>query len=191
MRIEKIRFNKIKVTFSTEDLIAHNLTPDAVRHNAPAAQEVFWRVLKQAEEETGFSAEDGRLMIEVHSFSDDSIVLYITKLDLDDSVPFSPSRKKVRMRVKTVEDEKSDELCLMFDSFEDSVSLANSSVSVLGGELYFYDGKYYIIASKESDAKCSEFGKVISSPLFTASLREKGIKICDDAAETLRANFRD
>lgn len=194
MRIEKIRFNKIKVTFSVEDLILHGLTPEAVRQNAPAAQEVFWSVLKQAEEETGFCAEDGRLMIEARSCPDDSLVLYITKLDSDEDikVPLHPAKKRAKMRIRAVDSSASNgESCLVFDSIEDVIALANSSLDISGGELYFYRDKYYLIISSESEAQCSEFGKSVSSPYMASVLREHGKFLCGDAAEVLRKNFRD
>ncbi len=193
MRIEKIRFNKIKVTFSVEDLVLRGLTPEAVRQNAPVAQEMFWSVLKQAEEETGFRAEDGKLMIEVRSCPDDSLVMYITKLDSDEDikVPLYPAKKRAKMRIRAVDSSASNgESCLVFDSIEDAIALANSSLDIGGGELYFYRDKYYLIISSESEAQCSEFGRSVPSPYMTAVLREHGKFLCGDAAAVLRKYFR-
>lgn len=192
MRIEKIRFNKIKVTFSVEDLILHGLTPDAVRQNAPAAQEVFLSVLKQAEEETGFCAEDGRLMIEVRSCPDDSLVMYITKLEAAEDIksPLHQAKKRAKMRIRAVDSSASDgESCLLFNSFEDAIRLASAPLEISGGELYFYRGKYYLIISSDSSAQCSEFGRSVSSPFMSALLREHGKLLCGDAIEVLRRNF--
>lgn len=195
MRIEKIRFNKIKVTFSVEDLIMHGLTPEAVRQNAPAAQEVFWSVLKQAEAEIGFCAEDGRLMIEARSCPDDSLVLYITKLDSEDEeirAALRSVKKKAKMRIRAVDRSASDgESCLSFGSIEDVIALANSSVDISGGELYLYRDKYYLIISSESEARCSEYGRSVSSPFTAALLREHGTLLCGDAIEVMRKNFRE
>lgn len=192
MKIEKIRFNKIKVTFSTEELITQGITPEAVRKNSSDVQEIFYDVLRRAEEETGFSVEGGRIMIEAHTLPDESLVLYITKL-LDDDEPILPlmPRKKVKMRIRAVDPASSNgETCLMFDSFEDVVSLAALNDNLSGGELYFYKDRYYLIISSDSEASCSEFGRSVPSRFFGATLREHGRLVCSDAAEKLRENFR-
>ena len=45
MKIEKIHLNKIKVTFTPDDLIEHNLSVSAVKDNAPWVQKVLMSVV--------------------------------------------------------------------------------------------------------------------------------------------------
>ncbi len=182
MKIEKLRSNKIKVTFSQEDMLIHGLTPELVAKNAPAAREVFWEVLRQAEAETGFSAEDGKLMIEAMPGADDSLVLYITRLEQDEALPF---RKKVRLKIKNAEEGN----CLMFSSFDDIVDMARAMPDLNGGTLYFYKEKYYLVMPSDTLELLSEFGKKTSAPYIASILSEHGKLICENAMETIREYF--
>ena len=193
MRIEKIRFNKIKVTFSSDDLLSHGLTPEAVAKNSPAAQEIFWDVLRRAEEETGFSAENGKLMIEAMTAAgDDSLILYITRLDSNDAFTsgFYPAKKRIKPRIRSVDPSSSGgESCLAFSSFEDIISLVNSSIGLSGGRLYYWNDNYYLIISGDSAAACSEFGKSVSSKYVQPLVEEHGKLLSKSAAEDIREHF--
>ena len=59
MKIEKIHLNKIKVTFTPDDLIEHNITLSAVKENAPRLQNILMSVVRRAEEEVGFVIRRG------------------------------------------------------------------------------------------------------------------------------------
>ncbi len=182
MKIEKLRSNKIKVTFSQEDMLIHGLTPELVAKNAPAAREVFWEILRQAEEETGFSAEDGKLMIEAMPGADDSLVLYITRLEQDEALPF---RKKVRLKIKNAEEGN----CLVFSSFDDVADMAKAMPDLNGGTLYFYNERYYLVMPSDTSELLSEFGKKTTSLYIASILSEHGKLICENAMETIREYF--
>lgn len=173
--------------------MSQGLTPEAVTKNSPAAQEVFWDVLRRAEEETGFNAESGKLMIEaMTNLGDDSLVLYITRLDSNDAFstqqPF-PGRMKIRPRIRSVENLPGGESCLRFSSFDDVILLAKSNLDVTGGRLYFWDDKYYLIISSDSAAACSEFGEAVSSKYVQPLVEEHGKLLSDNAIEDIKNHF--
>jgi len=63
MKIEKINENKIKVTISIDDLLERNIDLDTLNYNTPAAQELFWDMMEQAEIQFGFDASDSRYVL--------------------------------------------------------------------------------------------------------------------------------
>lgn len=189
MKIEKIHLNKIKVTFTPEDLIEHNITPEAVRDNAPSVQEVLMRVVHRAEEEFGFEAQDARLMIEAMPGETGSMVMYITKLTAEDAAKEAvrlARKRSLKVRARAAAESSS---CIMFDDFEDAVRLSRFASGEDGGELYFYEGKYYLITDARCAARFSEFGKAISSPAACDRICEHGRIVCYNALATLRSYF--
>ena len=55
MKIERIGDNIIRVTITYNDLEERNMDLNALNYNSPAAQEFFWDLMEQAEEQLGFS----------------------------------------------------------------------------------------------------------------------------------------
>lgn len=191
MRIEKINFNKIKVTFSPEDLIEHNITPEAVRTNAPNIHSLLMNIVKRAHEEMGFSAENARLMVEAMPGEADSMVMYITKLESDEDLKdvICDVKKKIRLKVKKSEPSLPARLCVSFEDFEDALKLACFAHDVNEGELYFFEGRYHLIVSCEAANRFSEFGSSTTNDQICDLIMEHGRKICDNALKTLRDNF--
>lgn len=183
MRIEKLRSNKIKITFSQEDMILHGLTHELVAKNAPSARAIFWDVLKKAEDEIGFDIGDGRLMIEAMPGADESLILYITKLDSGEDI--LPLRKKVRLKVKN----SGEANCLMFSSFDNVIEMFKAFPDLSGGALYLYKEKYYLIMPESPALALSEFGKKADSLYIADILSEHGKLICENAAETIKKYF--
>lgn len=191
MKIEKIHLNKIKVTFTPEDLIEHNLTPEAVRDNAPWVQKLLMTVVHRAEEEIGFSAQDARLMVEALPGENDSMVMYITRLEEGEDIKdvLHAVKKRIRLKVKPMEESTDTLACITFDSFEDAVSLAHTAQGFDGGELYFYREQYHLIISTLAPWFMAEFGKFRADEKLCNIVSEHGKKVCDNALETLRKYF--
>lgn len=191
MRIEKIHQNKIKVTFSPEDLIEHNLTPQAVKENAPHVQRTIMNIVQRTWEEMCDTGADTRLMVEAMPGEGDSMVMYITRLenseDLKDAL--NNAKRKVKLKVKPVEKNEIKRVCITFSDFEDAILLANDNPGKCGGELYFYNGRYHLIVSADAPAFFSEFGKASTQENVCNTVCEHGKKISDNALEDLRAYF--
>lgn len=191
MKIEKIHLNKIKVTFSPEDLTEHNITPEAVKNNAPWIQRVLMMVVKKAEEEIGFSAADCRLMVEAMPGEDDSMVMYITKVDSDDALKdaLNSVKKRVRLKAKPALTPAPKSVCISFYDFEDAIRLAKFSIDVQGGELYFLNDTYHMILPAEANILVSEFGKSTTDENVCNHICEHGKLISQNALNMLRQYF--
>lgn len=190
MKIEKIHLNKIKVTFTPEDLIEHNITPQAVRENSPWVQKVLMTVVKRAVEEIGFEANDARLMVEAMPGEDDSMVMYITRLEDGEDIRdvLHSVKKRLKLKVRPAISH-SKNMCISFDCFDDAVKLAHAATDYEGGELYFYSGRYHLIVSSSAPWYMAEFGSFFADDSLCDIVSEHGKKICDNAMDTLREYF--
>ncbi len=190
MKIEKIQFNKIKVTFTSDDLTEHNLSVSAVKENAPWLQKVLMNVVRRAEEEVGFSAENARLMVEAMPAENDSLVMYITRLGDDEDLhdALGEVKRRVRLRVRPVP-EKAKTSLISFESFEDAIRLAAFAQDCTEGELYFYNGRYHLMVESSLSHRFSEFGIMTNDEKVCDIVSEHGKLICSRALKTLRDNF--
>lgn len=191
MKIEKIHVNKIKVTFSPEELIEHNITPEAVRDNSPAVRKLLMNIVRQADEKVGFGTEDARLMIEAMPGEGDSMVMYITKLTTEEDRlgNLNAVKRKLRLKVHSENALGAKNLCITFNDFEDALKLSHFASDVSQGELYFFEERYHLIIEPCYANRFSEFGKASLDETLCGLIREHGKKICDDALKTLRENF--
>ncbi|HEX3028346.1 MAG TPA: adaptor protein MecA, partial [Clostridia bacterium] len=83
MKIERVNDNVIKVTISIDDLEERNIDLSSLNYNSPAAQELFWDMMEQAEIEFGFNTSDSQLAIEAIPDSGEGVVITITRIDED------------------------------------------------------------------------------------------------------------
>ncbi|MBR5535291.1 MAG: adaptor protein MecA [Clostridia bacterium] len=190
MKIEKIHLNKIKVTFTPDDLAEHNLTFSAVRDNSPVVQNVLMGIVRQAEQEVGFTSEGERLMVEAMPAEGDCMVMYITRLGAEEDIKdvLNDVKRRIRLKVKQA-NETPKSLLITFDCFEDVLSLASFAEDFDGGELYFYRGAYHLIVPGGICDRFSEFGKITGDEKACSMVCEHGKKICSDALGHLRKYF--
>lgn len=190
MKIEKIHVNKIKVTFTPDDVIAHNLTVSAVKENAPRLQEILMSVVRRAEEEVGFSAENARLMVEAMPAEDHSLVMYITRLGDNEEIKdaLNEAKKRFRLKVRRAPEEAGLTL-ISFESFDDAIRLSHFAEDCDGGELYYYNERYHLLAENDQARRFSEFGIKTTDRGACDIVCEHGKLICKNALKTLRENF--
>lgn len=81
MKIEKINDNQIRCTLNKSDLASRQLKISELAYGSEKARELFRDMMRQANYELGFEAEDLPLMIEAIPVSAECIVLIITKVD--------------------------------------------------------------------------------------------------------------
>src|SRR5690606_20883542 len=98
MKIERIGDNIIRVTITYSDLEERNVDLNALNYNSPAAQEFFWDLMEQAEEQLGFSLADSQLIIEPVPDSDEGFVINITRID--DEGEFESIHKYIKNRMR-------------------------------------------------------------------------------------------
>ena len=81
MKIEKVNENQIRCTLTKEDLISRELKISELAYGTEKAKTLFRDMMRQANFEFGFEAEDIPLMIEAIPLNAECIVLIITKVE--------------------------------------------------------------------------------------------------------------
>lgn len=81
MKIEKVNENQIRCTLTREDLISRELKISELAYGTEKAKNLFRDMMRQANYEFGFEAEDIPLMIEAIPLNSECIVLIITKVE--------------------------------------------------------------------------------------------------------------
>ena len=81
MKIEKINENQIRCTLTREDLASRHLKLSELAYGTEKAKNLFRDMMRQANFEFGFEAEDIPLMIEAIPLNSECIVLIITKVE--------------------------------------------------------------------------------------------------------------
>jgi len=81
MKIEKLNDNQIRCTLTKEDLASRQLKISELAYGTEKAKSLFRDMMRQANFEFGFEAEDIPLMIEAVPLNAECIVLIITKVE--------------------------------------------------------------------------------------------------------------
>ena len=81
MKIEKVNENQIRCTLTREDLASRELKISELAYGTEKAKTLFRDMMRQANSEFGFEAEDIPLMIEAIPLNTECIVLIITKVE--------------------------------------------------------------------------------------------------------------
>lgn len=97
MKIEKINENQIRCTLTREDLEHHQIRLSELAYGTEKAKNLFQDMMRQANMEFGFEADNIPLMIEAIPVNADSIILIITKVEDPEELDtrfskFAPSR---------------------------------------------------------------------------------------------------
>lgn len=208
MKIEKISENIIKVTISLNDLEERNIDLNSLNYNSPAAQELFWDMVEQAEMQFGFNISDSQLIIEPITDSDEGFIITITKVDEEGD--FESIQKYIKNRFRKSDlriKRKSRRVCsaisiYCFSDFEDLCKLSKRIYDIYSGSslLYKYKSTYYLVLTRSNftvsnmrlfDALMSEYGKKVSNVSFYEGfLDEYGTKIAEDnALEVINTYF--
>lgn len=80
MKIERISENQIRCTLTRDDMLKRSLKLSELAYGSEKARNLFRDMMRQAEMEVGFQAEDIPLMIEAIPYSE-YVVLLITKVE--------------------------------------------------------------------------------------------------------------
>lgn len=208
MKIEKISENMIKVTISVNDLEERNIDLNALNYNSPAAQELFWDLMEQAEEQFGFNLSDSQLIIEPLPDTNEGFIITITRLDEDGD--FESIQKYIKSKLKKSDlkvKKKSRKICstiliYSFNSIDDACTLSKRVADIYSGEstLYKCRDTYYMVISRNSmtaagskafEISLNEFGhKIANISFYEGYLSEYGEKIIENNAfEVLRKYF--
>ncbi len=105
MKIEKVNENQIRCTLTREDLASRELKISEIAYGTEKAKTLFRDMMRQANFEFGFEAEDIPLMIEAIPLNAECIVLIITKVE----DPEELDTRFSRFAPSVIEDEEYDD----------------------------------------------------------------------------------
>ncbi len=119
MKIEKVNENQIRCTLTREDLASRQLKISELAYGTEKAKNLFREMMKQANNEFGFDAEDIPLMIEAIPLNTECIVLIITKVEDPEELDtrfarFAPSVTEELDDLPDNPEEAADEIFDMF-----------------------------------------------------------------------------
>jgi adapter protein MecA 1/2 len=207
MKIERINDNEIKVTISQNDLDERNIDLGSLNYNSPAAQELFWDMMEQAEIEFGFTSSDSQLCIEAIPDSIEGFVVTISKVDEDgdfESIQkyIKNKFKKNDLRVKKKNRKIFSTIMIYsFKEFEDLCALSKKINPMYSGEssLFKLKDTYYLILTRSSftisnskmfDVLLGEYGSKVSNiGFYEGYLNEYGSKIIEFNAIEILNNY--
>ena len=205
MRIEKVSPNKIRIFISREDLIKWNIDFNSVTGNTPAAQDMFWSLMKQAEREVDFFVDDSQLIVEAMSSNMDGFIMQVTKVVNDENDANSIRREKIRnnnyrVRRKIKFSGGFANYIYKFNNFEDLIEATKQISSQFFGKskLYKFGGEFFLhiaLGKNEPivaiDNTLIEYGrKIMYHAISDGFLSEHGkLLIEDSAVEALANNF--
>lgn len=179
MRIERVNTNQIRCTLSSIDLANRNLNILELTYGSENVKSLFQEMLSKASYEVGFDADDTPLMIEAVPMSNESIVIYVTKVDDPDELDsrfarFSPITledmlSSFDIKVSNLlegaidlndgdEEENSNESYLRaysFNTLDEFIAAAKAVKSYSGGNTLYKDeiNNRFILVLKKNDTK--------------------------------------
>ena len=180
----------------------------ALNYNTPAAQEFFWDLMEQAEEQLGFNLTDSQLIIEPVPDSGNGFVITITRIDEDGD--FESIQKYIKSKMKKSDlkvKKKSRKVCsaiiiYSFKNIEDVCGFAQKADGLYNGEstLFKCRDTYYLVITRSGilagnirkfELILNEYGmKIGNIAFFEGYLNEYGEKtIENNALEILKQYF--
>ena len=197
MKFEILKPNKIKVIVEQDDLEKWGVTADDMAKNTPEIREIFFEMLRIAEQETGFSCNNSRLVVEAAIRSDSNeLTLFVTKVasneekELFDKISTAIAPEKKQSPLKNT-DKKEVSTMVEIADFEDVIKMCYAMNECLWGSLFSYKDKYYMTMLPNYIKKASEFGAVCPEA-YRSVVEEHGTPIIRSSAFlTIRNRFKE
>ena len=152
MRIEKLEFNKIKVTIYPVDLMDMNINIKNLKPDSPQLHSFLSDIMEKIKEETGFNPYSERTVVEASPVGDCMVLTVTTFSGENDNFKICGKR-----RVKAVLKKKTTKSNIFFfEKFDDMCDALTqiSDASLVGGALYKIENKYALsfLEIKENEA---------------------------------------
>ncbi len=194
MKFELLKSNKIKVTMNAEDCRGLGISFDAMAKNSPESREAFFKLLRRAEAEVGFTCDNARLVVEAAIQAEKSeMTLFVTKVDNEEEKALFEKLSKINLdllqkdlkelRDKKEEKEEKPTQSTMIEllDFEDVIKMCHVMRECFWGNLYSYRDKYYMTMLPAYIPKASEFGTVCPEN-YRSIVEEHGTVIVKNSA---------
>ena len=209
MRFEKVNDDKIKITLTTDDLLANNVDLHDIMSDSLDSQNLFFGILKEAEKEVNFVTKNYLVRIETFAITGNKFILTVTRfLPSKDIIPDkfkTIPQKKVYARRKVVNIDSNnfiysfssfDEFCSFCEYYKKTFKNTNFADKIV---LYEFNNTYYLVVSdidfsfkklKNLFICISEFANYVNHKLFERKLLEYANLIMDNnAIEITVKNF--
>ncbi|HYK73046.1 MAG TPA: adaptor protein MecA [Pseudoneobacillus sp.] len=187
MRLERITFNKIKVSLSSDDLFHRGISNEDIWKDSNKWHQLFHEMVDEASDEFGVDIR-GQVAVEIFSLQTQGMIMIITMEDdyVDEEEDlYEDNFIEMQVTVGGCED------CLFeFKDFEDIIQLSKRLIShdVIDGSIYFKDNKYFLLF--EGSLNTLPLGSIAfllaeyGNPSLVSShvLREYGTVIIDKKA---------
>lgn len=160
MKIVKLEQDRIKVILSERELIDMNIDIENLSPNSPELGGFLRTVMEAVRRETGFSLENGQVMVEASTYKD-GIILMLYK-----------TRGRDKGRIKGVKvSGKRDSAVFEFHSFDDlgTMLLNTEKRYILSMRLYRHKNRLYIAIPKNS----------IPFLMYEFSLKSRKSAVCE------------
>lgn len=162
-----LKANKIKVTMDARDCEELGISFEAMAKNSPESREVFFKLLRRAERETGFTCQNARLVVEAAIRAGKSeMTLFVTKVDNEEEKELFDKLSHINLpnilggeadKKPPKTGEKPSTMVELAD-FEDVIKMCHCMRECFWGTLYSYRDKYYMTMLPSYIPKASEFG---------------------------------
>lgn len=194
MKFELLKSNKIKVTMNAEDCKGLGISFDAMAKNSPESREAFFKLLRRAEAEVGFTCDNARLVVEAAIQAEKSeMTLFVTKVNNEEEKALFDKLSKINLDLlqkdlKDLKDKKEEKeekpaegTMIELLDFEDVIKMCHVMRECFWGSLYSYKDKYYMTMLPTYIPKASEFGAVCPEP-YRSIVEEHGKVIVKNSA---------
>ena len=193
MKFEQLKANKIKVTMNEQDCLELGISFDKMAKNSPEAREIFFKLLRRAEKEIGFSCDNARLVVEAAIQAEKSeMTLFVTKVDNEEEKALFDKLSKLNLDLlksgektekKETEEKKKNFAGTMveLDDFENVIKMCHVMRECFWGTLYSYKDKYYMTMLPSYIPKASEFGEVCPEG-YRSIVEEHGTPVVKNSA---------
>lgn len=191
MKFELLKSNKIKVTMNADDCKGLGISFDAMAKNSPESREAFFKLLRRAEAEVGFTCDNSRLVVEAAIQAEKSeMTLFVTKVDNEEEKALFDKLSKINLDLlqkdlKELKDKKEEKptasTMIELLDFEDVINMCHTMRECFWGNLYSYKDKYYMTMLPAYISKASEFGAVCPEN-YRSIVEEHGKAIVKNSA---------
>ena len=185
MNIESLSSDKLKVNLSSADLDRYDLDYMSISTDSPGTKRMLKDILFEAEELSGFTAKNCRLLIEVLPGKSDGCVLVLTRM---------PKENGKKLRSCMMLPGKAGSYILSCMSIDDTINAVNRfarypDIPLVNSSLYNFNGRYHLTFTPVAMgldktrlcallADLSEYGDASqTSPVQEAMIAEHGSAI--------------
>lgn len=187
MKIEKLNENKIKITFSIEDLKSRNIDVQSFIYNTPESQDLFWDVMREAEKEYGFTVDESMVYVEAAATATGIFTLTVTKTNNSLNAPVLRNKlRKQNYKLKRKNTNATLENSIYkFDTFDDICDFCKvTNIDGFGNNtLYQLGSSYYLLVSNNINSNILEYAtREHHTDLLLAKLSEYGKLIIENNA---------